>query len=80
MPDFAVVIPAAGGSQRFGRDKLNADLLGTTVLRRTLDAFLVRTDVSHIVLATADGTCAETLLTDERVSVVTGADHRCGSV
>ncbi|MEM8873416.1 MAG: IspD/TarI family cytidylyltransferase [Planctomycetota bacterium] len=80
MPTFAVVLPAAGASRRFGRDKLRAELAGRSVIRRSVDAFLARDDVTHVVVATADGTCDATLLEDTRVSVVAGAEHRCGSV
>jgi 2-C-methyl-D-erythritol 4-phosphate cytidylyltransferase len=51
MPRFAVIIPAAGRSVRFGRDKLLEDLLGEPVLIRTLRAFVDREDVPLIVVA-----------------------------
>lgn len=51
MSGLGVVIPAAGLSSRFGRDKLAAILGGRSVLRRTLEAFAARSDVAAIVLA-----------------------------
>lgn len=52
-PRFAVILPAAGQSTRFGRDKLQETLNGRTVLERSIDAFTQRTDVAQIVLATS---------------------------
>jgi 2-C-methyl-D-erythritol 4-phosphate cytidylyltransferase len=53
MPDFAVILPAAGSSSRFGgaRSKLLEDLGGSTVLARSVQAFARRTDVRQIVVA-----------------------------
>lgn len=54
MDRFVVIIPAAGQSTRFGggRNKLLETLGGKTILWRTLRAFMGRSDVSGIVLAT----------------------------
>jgi 2-C-methyl-D-erythritol 4-phosphate cytidylyltransferase len=56
-PAFAVILPAAGLSRRFGADKLRASLAGSAVLWRTIDAFARRvgTDVASIVLAVPGG-------------------------
>jgi 2-C-methyl-D-erythritol 4-phosphate cytidylyltransferase len=49
---LAVIIPAAGGSTRFGsKDKLDEDLGGRPLLLRTVEFFTKREDVSEIVVA-----------------------------
>lgn len=58
MPRFAVILPAAGASTRFGpgSNKLFAPLPGgEPVIAVTLVAFLARRDVESIVIATASG-------------------------
>ncbi len=50
MDRFALILPAAGSSLRFGRDKLAEPLLGVSVLSRTLAAFAARDDVAEIVV------------------------------
>ena len=55
MQRFAVILPAAGSSSRFGSesDKLFAPLAaGEPVIACTLDAFLVRDEVEVVVIAT----------------------------
>lgn len=59
MPSFAVILPAAGTSTRFGENKLVADLNGQPVIVRSINAFLPREDVSEIVIATRDRACIE---------------------
>lgn len=56
MPEFAVIIPAAGQSTRFGgrASKLFHPLAGQPVLAWTLAAFANRADVRQIVIATTD--------------------------
>ncbi len=52
MPTIAVIIPAAGSSQRFGdTNKLDADMAGRPVLQRTVELFVKRADVSTVVVA-----------------------------
>jgi 2-C-methyl-D-erythritol 4-phosphate cytidylyltransferase len=53
MPDFAVILPAAGKSTRYGgsRGKLQEPLAGQTVLEHSLAAFTRREDVVCIVVA-----------------------------
>lgn len=54
MATFAVILPAAGTSSRFGdpkQKKIYADLDGRAVWLRALDAFLNRDDVAQIILA-----------------------------
>ena len=50
MTEFAVILPAAGTSQRFGgRDKLLEELAGASVLQWAVEAFVVRQDVGEIL-------------------------------
>ncbi len=49
---FSVILPAAGSGNRFGGDKLLADLCGRTVLARTVELFASRPDVEALVIAT----------------------------
>lgn len=49
MPCTAIIV-AAGGSRRMGFDKLAADLLGKSVLRRSVDAFMAAQGVSRVVV------------------------------
>jgi 2-C-methyl-D-erythritol 4-phosphate cytidylyltransferase len=54
--DFAVILPAAGQSRRFGggkRKKIFADLNGRAVWLHAAGAFLQRPDVARVVLAIA---------------------------
>jgi 2-C-methyl-D-erythritol 4-phosphate cytidylyltransferase len=55
---FDVIFPAAGSGSRFGGsggggDKLLTDIVGRSVLERSVAAFAVRDDVASIVLVTA---------------------------
>ncbi|MGC8560884.1 MAG: 2-C-methyl-D-erythritol 4-phosphate cytidylyltransferase [Phycisphaerae bacterium] len=50
---FTVILPAAGSGNRFGGDKLLADLCGRTVLARTVELFASRPDVAALVIATS---------------------------
>ncbi|MGD0768774.1 MAG: 2-C-methyl-D-erythritol 4-phosphate cytidylyltransferase [Tepidisphaeraceae bacterium] len=56
MPEFAVILPAAGRSTRFGgsASKLLQPLNGRPVLAWTLAAFAQREDVAQVVVATPD--------------------------
>lgn len=49
--NVCVVIPAAGGSTRFGVDKLGQDLGGRALLLRTVELFTKRDEVKSIVVA-----------------------------
>lgn len=86
---LAVILPAAGASARFGngRDKLLEVLAGKTVLCRSVEAFLSRTDVQRLVIATRDPSATDHLrkvigpsFDDPRLIICTGADSRAGSV
>ena len=65
MSPVAVLIPSAGLSTRFGRNKLKELLLGESVMLRTVRAFIDRPDTAVVVLATPAGlTPRETLPQD----------------
>jgi 2-C-methyl-D-erythritol 4-phosphate cytidylyltransferase len=54
MPTFAVILPAAGQSMRFGggvQSKLTAELAGQPVITRAVLPFLQRSDVGQILIA-----------------------------
>lgn len=55
MSPVSVLIPAAGLSTRFGRNKLHEVLLGKSVLLRTVEAFFSHPATGCIVLATPIG-------------------------
>jgi 2-C-methyl-D-erythritol 4-phosphate cytidylyltransferase len=82
MPDFAVIIPAAGSSTRFGgsRNKLLETLAGEAVIARTVNAFLQRPDVAQIVLPTALNELKTILPTDSRLLFCPGGASRAHSV
>lgn len=50
IPQCTAIIVAAGSSRRMGFDKLAAYLAGTTVLRKTLEAFLSAKSITEIIL------------------------------
>ncbi|QOV90315.1 2-C-methyl-D-erythritol 4-phosphate cytidylyltransferase [Humisphaera borealis] len=54
LPQFTLVLPAAGTSSRFGSNKLLASLGGETVFNRTLNAFLAHPALAGVVVATQD--------------------------
>src|SRR5437763_7930579 len=82
MTEFAVILPAAGQSRRFGgRDKLLEPLAGTTVLQWAVEAFLSRADVGEIVIATNDEERARAALkSDPRIQFCEGGENRAESV
>jgi 2-C-methyl-D-erythritol 4-phosphate cytidylyltransferase len=88
MPSFAVILPAAGSSSRFGRNKLIEPLNGKPVLLHSLRAFTRREDVSHIVVATqsfsaiheAIVSSASSIFVDPRLNFCPGGDCRAESV
>jgi 2-C-methyl-D-erythritol 4-phosphate cytidylyltransferase len=83
MPDFAVILPAAGRSTRFGgpRSKLFETLNGRPVLAWTLSAFARRDDVRQIVIATADPDaardCAKSLNESEQTKLLVCPGGTC---
>jgi 2-C-methyl-D-erythritol 4-phosphate cytidylyltransferase len=82
MPDFAVIIPAAGSSSRFGgpRNKLLETLAGQTVIARTVNAFLQRRDVVRVILPTALDELKALLPQDPRIIFCPGGPTRADSV
>lgn len=86
---FAVILPAAGCSRRFGggRDKLFEPLGGQAVIGRAADAFLARPDVGCVVIPTNQRDRIQPLLpssspsgTDARVRFCAGGASRAASV
>lgn len=87
---FAVVLPAAGTSSRFGSktNKLVQMLAGRPVIAHTLAAFLQRDDVRQVIIAAGDESdvaCEQhpgwlELLKDPRVQRVPGGASRAHSV
>ena len=51
MPRFAVIIPAAGSSSRFGSPKLVQELAGVPVIARAVLPFVQRADTHQILIA-----------------------------
>ncbi|CAN5585760.1 2-C-methyl-D-erythritol 4-phosphate cytidylyltransferase [soil metagenome] len=90
MPNFAVILPAGGSSNRFGAgaNKLTQLLSAKPVLAHSLRAFTRREDVSHIVVPTNDFAAlsdaltehASTLLVDPRLEFCPGGACRAASV
>ena len=50
MSSCAAIIVAAGSSRRMGFDKLAADLLGKSVLRRSVEAFMAAESISRVIV------------------------------
>jgi 2-C-methyl-D-erythritol 4-phosphate cytidylyltransferase len=84
IESFTLIVPAAGESRRYGRNKLLEPLAGKPILFHTLTAFLARRDVAQIVLATGHDFSIDQdiapLLSDERVIVRPGGVCRAESV
>ena len=87
MEQVAVILPAAGRSQRFGsgRSKLLETLAGEPVIRRTARAFVDRPDVRCLVIATssADSSAladAIGMASDPRLIFCEGGQTRAHSV
>ena len=51
MPKFAVILPAAGSSSRFGAPKLVQDLAGVPVIARAVLPFIQRADTHQVLIA-----------------------------
>lgn len=83
MPDFAVILPAAGISARFGadRDKLLEQLDGQSVIARSVHAFLERRDVVQVIIPTRrPDLLAPELPRDPRLNFCLGGTCRAESV
>jgi len=83
MSDFAIILPAAGTSARFGadRDKLLETLDGESVIVRSVNVFLQRRDVVQVIIPTRrpDLLAAE-LPRDPRLHFCLGGACRAESV
>ena len=55
MMSVTAIVPAAGGSTRFGSDKLARDLGGRPLLVRTVEALSRRAEVRQIIVAGPPG-------------------------
>jgi 2-C-methyl-D-erythritol 4-phosphate cytidylyltransferase len=82
MHALAVILPAAGRSVRFGRNKLLEPLAGASVLSRSLRAFLDHPSVDVIVVATQDEKISQTIeaINSDRILTCTGGATRADSV
>ena len=90
MPNFAVILPAAGASTRFGSEsnKLLTPLSsGLPVISFTLETFLARDDVDTVVIATRSDSdwrgehpALRRVLDDPRVRRCAGGPSRAESV
>jgi len=85
MATFAVILPAAGRSARFGasRNKLLEKLNGRPVIAYAVDAFLAREDVAAIVIPTGDPQSLAGVLgapLDKRIAFCAGGSTRAHSV
>lgn len=83
MPSFAVILPAAGASMRYGggRNKLLESLAGRPVIAHSLSAFLCRADVAAVIVPTTIRDDLRALLGDDpRVRYCAGGACRAQSV
>jgi 2-C-methyl-D-erythritol 4-phosphate cytidylyltransferase len=83
MPTFAVILPAAGTSARFGadRDKLLEPIDELSVVARSVHAFLDRRDVVQVIIPTRrPDLLAPELPRDQRLNFCLGGSCRAESV
>lgn len=84
MSSIAVVIPAGGAGQRMGGvAKPLLELAGRSLLQRSVQPFLDRTDVHWIVIALPSELAAAPphwLMSDRRIDIVAGGAERGDSV
>lgn len=82
--DFAVIIPAAGRSARYGSDKLAQIVGGRSVLEHSVRAFIDRDDVAAIVIAARDPAAPlpldRSIAAHPKLAVCAGGEHRAQSV
>ncbi|HTL30578.1 MAG TPA: 2-C-methyl-D-erythritol 4-phosphate cytidylyltransferase [Tepidisphaeraceae bacterium] len=83
-PRIAVILPAAGQSTRFGKDKLQERLGDRTVLSRSIEAFTKRNDVAQIIIATSKAAQSPGAPgpggIDRRIKACAGGSNRAESV
>jgi 2-C-methyl-D-erythritol 4-phosphate cytidylyltransferase len=82
MQPFALILPAAGRSVRYGgpRSKLLELLDGVTVIARAAAPFVARSDLAAVVVATDDPNSYRPILTDPRTIFCPGGPTRADSV
>ncbi len=83
MPGFALILPAAGRSTRFGsaRSKLLEPLAGLAVIARALEPFLHRDDLIQVVIPCSEPSSLSAVLpNDPRLEFCLGGDCRAQSV
>src|SRR5439155_12890006 len=70
MPRFAVILPAAGSSSRFGgrQSKLVTELAGVAVIARAVLPFVQRTDTHQILIAVPNDPLAAAPLAQQNLS------------
>src|SRR5689334_21855488 len=70
MASFAVIIPAAGSSSRFGgaRSKLVQELAGLPVITRAVLPFVQRSDVQQILIAVPNDPFARAALSQQNMA------------
>jgi 2-C-methyl-D-erythritol 4-phosphate cytidylyltransferase len=82
MTPLTVILPAAGSSTRFGRNKLLEPLAGTPVLTRTINALRQHPAVRRIIVATSDPATEDLArsIDPERIVICPGGRTRADSV
>jgi 2-C-methyl-D-erythritol 4-phosphate cytidylyltransferase len=83
MPKFALILPAAGKSTRFGgpRNKVLEFLGDQRVIAHAMSPFLLRDDLAKVIVACADPAELMPLLpADGRIECCTGGPSRAHSV
>ena len=83
MPDFALILPAAGKSTRFGgpRSKLLESLNNVPVIVRSIAPFLARADLAAVIIPCGDAEGLSAVLPkDDRIQFCAGGATRAHSV
>ena len=83
MPPFALILPAAGRSVRFGgpRNKLLEPLDGVPVIARAVAPFLARADLAAVLVPCSDAAgLTDALPPDARITCCPGGPTRAHSV
>jgi 2-C-methyl-D-erythritol 4-phosphate cytidylyltransferase len=84
MPNFSLILPAAGRSTRFGgpRSKLLEPMAGSTVIARSLRPFLQRADLVKVLIPCNDMESIRSAVAsdDPRIEFCPGGESRAHSV
>lgn len=83
MSNVAIILGAGSGTRmKSEKNKMLLDIMGTTVIQRSVNAFLEIPDVDEIIVTAREQELDEfsKLLTDERITFVIGGDTRQKSV